>query len=104
MKAKTIFFVIIMLIVARLAYAYDIVPTCTSCNRQIRTATDHARNCPYYPKSSTSSQGSGGYSGHYGGSPYAVTTVLSSGLKSRPGNCPIRPGSSRERRLGNKGS
>ncbi|MEN6431958.1 MAG: hypothetical protein WA096_12820, partial [Smithella sp.] len=36
--------------------------------------------------------------------PYAVTTALSSGLKSRPGNCPIHPGSSRERRLGNKGS
>jgi len=69
MKAKTIFFVIIMLIVLRLSYAYDIVPTCTSCNRQIRTATDHAPNCPYYPKSSTSSQSSGGYSGYSGGSP-----------------------------------
>ncbi len=73
MKAKTIFFAIIMLIVSRLSYAYDynyeIVPTCTSCNRQIRGDTDHAPNCPYYPKSSTSSQGSGGYSGYSGGSP-----------------------------------
>ena len=69
MKAKTIFFAIIMLAVSHLAYAYDIVPTCTSCNRQIRTATDHAPNCPYYPKSSTSSQGSGGSTGYPGGSP-----------------------------------